>query len=99
MSAARIVTLEFCSVDADASGFEPVWHKGRRVGFVTSSGYGYTIGKSVALALLDDEFAGEGTALWVHIVGGVERPARIIPARHTARGQGDAAMRSFGHGR
>ncbi|WP_245272115.1 glycine cleavage T C-terminal barrel domain-containing protein [Mesorhizobium sp. LSJC285A00] len=60
-------------------GFEPVWHKGRRVGFVASAGYGYTIGKSVALTLLGDEFAGEGTALWVHIVG-VERPARIIPA-------------------
>ncbi|UCI25226.1 GcvT family protein [Mesorhizobium sp. B2-8-5] len=73
----RIVTLEVDAVDADASGFEPVWSKGRRVGFVTSGGYGYTIGKSVALALLDDDFAGEGTELSVHIVG-VERPARVI---------------------
>ncbi|MDX8531198.1 FAD-dependent oxidoreductase [Mesorhizobium sp. VK25A] len=75
----RIVTLEIDAVDADASGFEPVWHKGRRVGFVTSGGYGYTLGKSVALALLDDDFAGEGTELSVHIVG-VERPARVIAA-------------------
>lgn len=75
----RIVTLEIDAVDADASGFEPVWHKGRRVGFVTSGGYGYTIGKSVALALLDGDFAGEGTQLSVHIVG-VERPARVIAA-------------------
>nr|WP_292016250.1 glycine cleavage T C-terminal barrel domain-containing protein [Mesorhizobium sp.] len=59
--------------------FEPVWHKRRRVGFVTSGGYGYTVGKSVALALVDDDFAGEGTELSVHIVD-VERPARIIPA-------------------
>ncbi|TIN32323.1 MAG: aminomethyl transferase family protein, partial [Mesorhizobium sp.] len=73
------VTLEVDAVDADASGFEPVWHKGRRVGFVTSGGYGYTVGKSVALALLDDDFAGEGTQLSVHIVG-VERPARVIAA-------------------
>lgn len=73
----RIVTLEVDAVDADASGFEPVWSKGRRIGFVTSGGYGYTIGKSVALALLDDDFAGEGTELSVHIVG-VERPARVI---------------------
>ncbi|MET3591178.1 MULTISPECIES: FAD-dependent oxidoreductase [Mesorhizobium] len=77
--ARRIVTLEVDAVDADASGFEPVWHKGRRVGFVTSGGYGYTVRKSVALALLDDDFAGEGTALSVHIVG-VERPARVIAA-------------------
>ncbi|WP_292210781.1 glycine cleavage T C-terminal barrel domain-containing protein, partial [Mesorhizobium sp.] len=57
----------------------PVWHGGPRVGFVTSGGFGYTIGKSVALALVDDDFAGEGTALSVHIVG-VERPARVISA-------------------
>ncbi|CDX46325.1 putative dimethylglycine dehydrogenase [Mesorhizobium plurifarium] len=75
----RIVTLEVDAVDADASGFEPVWSKGRRVGFVTSGGYGYTLRKSVALALLDDGFAGEGTELSVHIVG-VERPARVIAA-------------------
>ncbi|MDX8440423.1 GcvT family protein [Mesorhizobium australafricanum] len=75
----RIVTLEVDAVDADASGFEPVWHEGRRVGFVTSGGYGYTLGKSVALALVDDDFAGEGTELSIHIVG-VERPARVIAA-------------------
>ncbi|MBZ9711379.1 hypothetical protein LB543_32290 [Mesorhizobium sp. ESP7-2] len=37
------------------------------------------MGKSVALALVDDDFAGEGTALYVHIVG-VERTARVIAA-------------------
>lgn len=39
----------------------------------------YRVAKSVALALLDDGFAGEGTELSVHIVG-VERPARVIAA-------------------
>ncbi|MBZ9885567.1 hypothetical protein LB535_24825 [Mesorhizobium sp. CA10] len=38
-----------------------------------------TVAKSVALALLDDGFAGEGTELSIHIVG-VERPARVIAA-------------------
>ena len=55
---------------------------GTRAGASASSpsgGYGYTIGKSVALALVDDDFAGEGTDLSVHIVG-VERPARVIAA-------------------
>ncbi|CCV12582.1 FAD-dependent oxidoreductase [Mesorhizobium sp. STM 4661] len=74
-----LVTLEVDALDADASGFEPVWHKGRRIGFVTSGGYGYSVGKSLALALVDRDFAGEGTALSVHIVG-VERPARVIAA-------------------
>lgn len=44
-----------------------------------SGGFAYTIGKSVALALVDDGFAGEGMALCVHIVG-VERTARVIAA-------------------
>lgn len=44
-----------------------------------SGGFAYTLGKSVALALVDDGFAGEGMALCVHIVG-VERTARVIAA-------------------
>jgi len=31
-----LVTLAIEATDADASGFEPVWHGGRRVGFITS---------------------------------------------------------------
>jgi len=76
---AVLTTLEVDAADADASGFEPVWHGDRRVGFVTSGGYGHTVGKSLALALVEREAAGEGTALSVHIVG-VERPARVIAA-------------------
>ena len=76
---AVLATLEVDAADADASGFEPVWHGGRRVGFVTSGGYGHTVGKSLALALVEREAAREGTALSVHIVG-VERSARVIAA-------------------
>ena len=49
----RVVTLEVQSDDADASGFEPVWNKGELVGFVTSGGYGHTVGKSLAMAMVD----------------------------------------------
>ncbi len=76
--AQRLVTLEIDATDADASGYEPVWNGGTRVGFVTSGGYGHTVGKSLAMALVDVEHAGEGTDLSVHVVG-VERPARVIP--------------------
>jgi dimethylglycine dehydrogenase len=74
-----LVTLEVDAADADASGFEPVWHAGRRVGFVTSGGFGFTTGKSLALALVKREFAAEGTELAAHIVG-IERAARVIAA-------------------
>ena len=74
----RLVTLEIDAPDADASGYEPVWRDGRRVGFVTSGGYGHTIGKSLAMALIAPEAGRIGTELAVHIVG-AERPARVIP--------------------
>ncbi len=85
-----LVTLEVEATDADAGGYEPIWSDGKRVGFVTSGGYGHTVGKSLAMALVDRERAVEGTDLSVHVVG-VERPARIIaPSPHDATG---SAMR------
>jgi dimethylglycine dehydrogenase len=72
-----LVTLEVDAADADASGYEPVWAAGKRVGFVTSGGYGHYVGKSLALALIDPAQAAPGTNLSVHVVG-VERPARVI---------------------
>lgn len=75
----RLVTLEVESDGADASGYEPVWKDGRRVGYVTSGGYGHTVGKSLAMALLEPDYMELGTELSLHIVG-VERNARVIPA-------------------
>lgn len=74
-----IAMLEIAEGDADASGYEPVWRDGKRVGFVTSGGYGHTVGKSLALAMLKREATRPGTALSVHVVG-VERAATVIPA-------------------
>jgi dimethylglycine dehydrogenase len=73
----RLVTLEIDALDADASGYEPVWSGDRRVGFITSGDYGHTVGKSLAMALVDPGHAEEGTELTTHIVG-VERPAQVI---------------------
>jgi dimethylglycine dehydrogenase len=77
--ARRLVTLDVAADGADASGFEPVWSNGSKVGFVTSGGYGHTVDKSLAMALVDSDLAVEGTEFGVHIVG-VERTAKIIPA-------------------
>jgi len=73
----RLVTLEVDSPDADASGYEPVWSDGRRVGFVTSGAYGHCVEKSLTMALVEPELAAPGTELATHIVG-VERAARVI---------------------
>lgn len=72
-----LVTLEVDAVDADASGYEPVWRDGALIGYVTSGGYGYTLGKSIALALIDRDHAAVGTGLSVHIIG-QERLARVL---------------------
>ena len=89
--ASHKLTPRFDAEDADASGYEPVWRGGVRVGYVTSGGYGHYTGKSLALALVDTEHAGLGTELTAHVVG-VERGARIIePSPHDPAG---ARMRS-----
>ena len=74
----QLVTLKVDALDADASGYEPVWRDGLMVGFVTSGGYGHTVQNSLAMALVSPESAAIGTELSVHIVG-AERRARVIP--------------------
>lgn len=76
-AARKLVTLEVDAKNADASGWEPVWDGDRRAGYITSGDYGHTVGKSLAMALLDRPYTAEGTELTAHIVG-VERPARVI---------------------
>ncbi len=83
----KLVTLEIDAVNADASGYEPVWKDGRRIGFVTSGGYGHSVGKSLAMALVTPGSTDPGTELTCHIVG-VERPARIIASSpHDPKGE------------
>lgn len=77
--AKKIVTLEIDGDGADAIGYEPVWQNGEMVGFVTSGGYGHTVQKSLAMAMVNADAAGEGTPLTVHVVG-VERDATVIAA-------------------
>ncbi len=75
--ALRQVTLNINADGADATGFEPVWQNGNRVGFVTSGGYGHTVGKSLAMALVNADLAKPEQELSVHVVG-VERTATVI---------------------
>jgi dimethylglycine dehydrogenase len=72
-----LVTLEVDATDADASGYEPVWKDGKLIGYVTSGGYGYVVKKSIAMALIDREYAVPGVELTTHIVGD-EKACRVI---------------------
>ena len=73
----KLVMLEINADDADASGYEPVWSNDSLVGFVTSGGYGHTLKKSLAMALVNNDLANEGQRLKVHVVG-VEKDAKVI---------------------
>jgi dimethylglycine dehydrogenase len=77
--AQRLVLLAIDATDADATGFEPVWVDGRRVGFVTSGAYGHHVRQSLALAYLDRAVADSLVPLEVHVVGEL-RPARVLAA-------------------
>jgi dimethylglycine dehydrogenase len=75
-----LVTLEVDVDNADASGFEPLWAGKRRVGFVTSGGFGHTVSKSLAMAYVDPEVSAAGTELDIHIVGDKRRCRVIAPS-------------------
>jgi dimethylglycine dehydrogenase len=73
----HLVTLVVDAADADAYGDEPVLADDRVVGFVTSGGYGHTVGTSIALAYVEPGFAAPDAALHVTILG-EDRPARVV---------------------
>ncbi|MEO0390944.1 MAG: FAD-dependent oxidoreductase [Pseudomonadota bacterium] len=82
-----VVPLKIDANGADASGYEPVWKDGKRVGFVTSGGYGHTVGQSLAMAMVDTDVAAEGTDLSVHIVGALCDAQVIAPSPYDPKGQ------------
>ena len=50
-------------------GDEPIWHADEVVGWVTSGGYGHTVGKSIALGYVENAVAGETKGFAVELMG------------------------------
>jgi dimethylglycine dehydrogenase len=74
----RLVTLEVHGVtDADARGSEPVTKDGIAVGRTTSGGYGWRLGKSLALAMVNPALATAGQELEIRILGAPHRATVI----------------------
>ncbi|HEU0335250.1 MAG TPA: FAD-dependent oxidoreductase [Gaiellaceae bacterium] len=67
--AERLCCLTLDDPRAVALGSEPVRAGGEPVGRVTSGGYGYTVGRSIAYAYLPAALASPGTAVEVEIFG------------------------------
>jgi len=64
--------------DADARGSEPIYRGGELVGRATSGGFGWRVGKSLALAMVKPEHGAEGSELEIKILGETHK-ATVIP--------------------
>ncbi len=53
----KLVYLEVAAEDADVHGGEPLFHAQKVVGVTTTGAYGHAVGKSLAFAYVDPEFA------------------------------------------
>lgn len=75
----KFVTMEVHGVtDADARGSEPLWKGGELIGRATNGGYGWRVGKSLALGMIKPEHGEVGSELEIQILGERKR-ATIVP--------------------
>lgn len=73
------VTLEVHGVtDADARGNEAIYRDGELVGRATSGGYGWRVGKSLALAMVRKDLAEPGAEFDIKILGKLHKTT-VIP--------------------
>jgi glycine cleavage system aminomethyltransferase T len=74
----RLACMTFDDPRHVVVGKEPIRHDGRVVSYVTSAGYGYTIGRGIVYGYLPSALATEGTAVEVEYFG--ERLAATVSA-------------------
>jgi dimethylglycine dehydrogenase len=69
--------IDVGDLDADCLGGEAVFDGERRVGVVTTAGYGFSTGKSLAWAYVDPDRSEPGTTMQVLVLG-EPRPAEVL---------------------
>jgi dimethylglycine dehydrogenase len=67
--AKKLVTLVVDTRDVDCVADEPIFFDGECVGYVTSGGFGHTVGRSLAMGYVPAELASDGTALQLELLG------------------------------
>ncbi len=75
----RRVSMAVEATDADVLGDEPIWHRGKVIGWVTSGGFGHSVGLSLAQGYVPVAAAADlnPAAFEIEILG-ERRAARII---------------------
>ncbi len=64
-----LTTLIVDATDTDCTGGEPVFHNDKYLGYVSSGGFGHTVGQSIALAYLPPDAVVDGAEFTVEILG------------------------------
>jgi dimethylglycine dehydrogenase len=72
----RRVSMVVDATDADVLGDEPIWHKGKVVGWATSGGYAHYLNKSMAQGYVPKELVNE-TGFEIELIGEM-REATIV---------------------
>jgi dimethylglycine dehydrogenase len=72
-----LATVVVDTEDADCWGSEPIYHIGGLIGYVTSGGYGWRAGRSLAIGWMPFDTAVPGAMLEVEILG-VRRNASVV---------------------
>jgi dimethylglycine dehydrogenase len=73
----KLVYVEVAAEDADVYGGEPVFHGEKVIGVTTSGAYGHAVGKSLALAYVNPEFAAPNSTFDIEILGN-RCPAKVL---------------------
>jgi len=76
----RLITLDIDATDADAIGDEPIFHNGQVCGWITSGGYGHTVGKSLAMGYVDNAVADAIQGFEVELIGERRAAVRLAEA-------------------
>ena len=76
----RLITLNVDATDADAIGDEPIYHNGEVAGWVTSGGYGHSVGKSLAMGYVSNAVADEINGFEVELIGERRAAVRLAEA-------------------
>jgi dimethylglycine dehydrogenase len=82
----KIGLFEIDANDADACGGEPLYRDGEPVGYLTSGGYGYRVGRSLALGYVNPELHRAGEFFETEIVGDRRRATLLDGAAYDPRG-------------
>jgi dimethylglycine dehydrogenase len=85
----RRVSMVVDAKTADVLGDEPIWHKGKVVGWVTSGGFAHFVNKSMAQGYVPKELAGDTSsgAFEIEIIGAMRKSTIITEPLFDPKGE------------